>query len=212
MKFISIIIGLVLFCVPAQAVTLDFTNVPGLGGVTPFYVEKGVVAQGIDGDLARHTTPGKVHLTDGGTSFASSVSFSASGRFNALQFDIDGESNYCLDFSCSSPEPFNNVMVVGERGGLVVASSEFFSGTSERTEILGSDFSDLDRLVISVMLPSDLASSTCIFFSPCSFFDIDNLSIEMVVATPLPAGLPLYGAGVVILGYLVRRRHKLQRS
>ncbi|MEP4190118.1 MAG: hypothetical protein ABJN51_03500, partial [Sneathiella sp.] len=72
-----------------------------MGDVAPFYVEKGVVAEGTGGGLARHTTPGEIHLKDGRTAFASSVSFAAGSRFNALQFDIDGESNYCLDFSCS---------------------------------------------------------------------------------------------------------------
>ncbi|GEM_PF-2478455 len=211
MRFIVSLIGLLLFCVPVQAVTVDFNAVSDEGAFEFLYAEKGVVSFASGGVLAHKIgNPGSVHMTDGGTGYASSISFVASGLFNAVQFDIDGVNNYCTDFSCTSAEAFDNVKVVGERDGIVVASSSFYSEEYARTHIFGGDFVNLDRLTISVLMPGNIINSTCMLQSPCSFFDIDNLVLDYadVTTVPLPAGLPLYGAGIGILALMARRRKK----
>ncbi len=213
MRFIISLIGFLFICLPAKAVTVDFNAVSDEGGLEFLYSEQGVVGFASGGVLAHKLgNPGSVHLTDGGTGFASSISFVTSGFFNAVQFDIDGHTEYCANFACTSPEAFNNVKVTGERNGAVVANMLFFSGIGSSTQALNSDFQSIDRLTISVLLPDNYASSTCIFYNPCSFFDLDNLVLEHVeiTAVPLPAGLPLYGAGVGILALIARRKQKNQ--
>lgn len=209
----SIVVFLVVLFVSGSvnAAVVNFASVSGIGAMATTYNEGDVSAQSIGGDLAHQIgLAERVHLTDYGTSFASGISFVMSTRFDALSFDIRGFNNFCLDFSCQAPEAFNNVEVLGMRGGSVVATEIFYSGTTELNHVLGSGFSNLDKLSISVLLPLNLGASTCAFFAPCSFFDIDNLALRPVdiAQTPLPAGLPLYGAGMLLLGYGVRRYKK----
>ena len=211
MRFTVSLLSLLIFCAPVQAVTLGFDAVSDEGAFEFSYSENGVTGSTSDGVLAHKLgNPGSVHLTDDGTGFASSISFVTTGLFNAVRFDIDGVNNYCADLSCNAPEAFNNVKVVGERDGIIVANSSFYSEEGARTHLFGSDFMNLDRLTISVLLPDDVDNSTCAFLAPCSFFDLDNLVLEQVdiSAVPLPAGLPLYGAGVGILALMARRRKK----
>lgn len=210
MKAIVVFLVVLFVSGSVNAAVVNFAGVPDIGATATTYSEGNVTAQSVGGDLAYHSVAEKVHLTDYGTSFASGISFVMPIRFDALSFDIRGFNNFCIDLSCQAPEAFNNVEVLGMRNGSVVATEIFYSGTTEINHVLGGGFSNLDKLSISVLLPQNLAASTCAFFAPCSFFDIDNLALRPVnvAQAPLPAGLPLYGAGMLLLGYGVRRYKK----
>lgn len=215
MKFISTIIGLAFFCVPAHAATLDFSGIKDLGGLDPFYLEKGIIAESSTGSIAYNSSPGTVHLADGFTPFASSISFSGGERFNAIQFDLKGTNKYCGDSPCTDSLPFNNVRVLGKRDGSIVADFSFYSGEVLRTEVLDNSFQNLDELEISMLLPPAAPGISCLLFGPCSFMDLDNLVLVKaeISSVPLPAGLPLYGVGLFALGYILRRRRaKLENN
>ncbi|WP_169544623.1 hypothetical protein [Sneathiella aquimaris] len=212
MKVLALISGLLLFSSTVQAAVLDFSGVTDIGPSHTSYVEKGVTVQSIGGDLAYHGTPGRVHITDSGTSFATGLSFTTGARFDAVQFDIFGSSNFfCLGPGCNSPIPFNNVVVTAERSGVEVARREFYSGTSPHTEVLDFFFLDIDRLSISILFPAAVDDTVCAFAAPCTFFDVDNVLLipnGNISSVPLPAALPLYGAGLLMVGFLGNRARR----
>jgi len=196
---------------------INFAGVESQGGLASSYNEDNAVVDGIGGIVAYHQSrSGKVHLADYATAFATSISISKPGRFDAIQFDIRGFTNYCsfANGPCQGVEAFDNVLVTGVRDNAVVASDLFFSGIVEATHSLSALFSNLDSLLISILIPGDIQNSNCAFTPTCSSFDLDNLVLDSVdvSAVPLPAGLPLYGAGLALLAFWVRKRHRGARS
>ena len=203
---------------PAQAATMTFDNL-----TDPFatsYSENGITATG-NGDMGMYST-GSVHIDDGGTSAPSQVNFTmAAGAFDAISFDLQplGFSlELCDDGTgiCTSPS-FENAKVEGFSGATLVASLLFDMGpgSSPYTVALSSAFRNLPSLTISVVYPVALLqsppagmSSWC--DSPCSHFEIDNVTLNAVTPAPvpLPAGLPLAASGLVALGALALRRRK----
>lgn len=214
MRAIILSVAVWLWCASAYAMTVDFSGVSNAGALATSYSENGVSAQTTNGILAYHANPSKVHLHAGAGDFASSITFSMSGRFDAIQFDANGLNKHCYNLSCgiNGSEAYNNIQVIGKRGTDIVGMTSFYSEIFETTHIFGSDFTNLDSLTIKMLLPSNYQSSTCGFFTLeiCSAIDMDNLELRRVdvAQTPLPAGLPLYAAGIAIIGYVVRRRRK----
>lgn len=194
----------------ANAVVVNFAGVPNVGIPTTTYSESGVNAEVNNGALAYYSSNvGTVHLLDFVGAHTSSISFSMTGQFDAIGFDMFGFTRNC-SAPCDGSEAFDNVKVSGYRDNLEVASSSFFSGFGSSSYLFEASFTDLDSLTIEMLLPVPYGDSACgmIFHDFCSYINLDNLNLQAVevTQTPLPAGLPLYGAGLILLGYGIRRR------
>jgi len=193
----------------AQASTMTFDNL-----TDPFatsYTEAGITATG-NGDMGMYST-GTVHIDDGGTSAPSSVTFTmAAGAFNAVSFDIlplGFSFEYCDPSGACTYPSFANVQVQGFNGISLVSSLIFDMGQGLQpyTVALGSVFSNLSSLTISILYPTwafqnlpQGATAWC--DSPCSHFEIDNVTLNAVTPAPvpLPAGLPLAASALAALG------------
>lgn len=197
---------------PAQAATMTFDNL-----TDPFatsYLENGITATA-DGDMGMYSS-GTLHIDDGGTSAPSTVTFSMAKAFSALSFDLRPIGFYlsiCDDESggCTSPT-FPNVRVEGFSGAGLVSSLLFDmgAGNTPRNVTLGSTFSNLTSMTISIVYPLALlqnppAGTSAWCDNPCSHFELDNVTLAPV---PLPAGLPLAASGLVALGAMALRRRK----
>lgn len=201
---------------PAGAATMTFKDLPHefdlvvLGPST--YSEAGITATSND-DFASFTRLQAAHLDDGGSSFASILTFTMASRFNAISFDLlPLATDFDFDvFGGSIGDLYNNVHIVGTRAGSVVAEKKFSAGTTDNTFSFGAAFSNLDSLSIAAILPDFSKIGGACFDSPCGHFDVDNVSLNSVAAVPLPAGLPLMLSVMGIFGLLGwRRRNRAQ--
>lgn len=199
----------------AQAATMTFNSLTD--PIATSYSENGITATG-NGHMGMYSS-GNLHIDDGGTSAPSRVTFTmAAGAFTALSFDIRPIGFYLEyadpDGNLSAPG-WANVQVQGFSGIDLVSSLMFDMGKGQTpyTVTLGSVFSNLTALAISIVYPDWLlqnlpkdAYAWC--DSPCSHFEIDNVTLTAVTpaAVPLPAGLPLAASGLALLGGLALRR------
>lgn len=200
---------------PAQAATMTFDNL-----TDPFatsYSENGITATG-DGDMGMYST-GSVHIDDGGTSAPSQVTFTmAAGAFDAVSFDLRPIGFY-LEYTdpagnLSMPS-WANVQVQGFSGINLVSSLTFDMGQTPTTITLNSMFRNLTSLTIGILFPDwiyqNLPANASVYCdSPCSHFEIDNVTLNAVnpAPVPLPAGLPLAASGLAVLAGLARRRSR----
>ena len=89
-----------------QAATVTFDGMGWLASGEP-WVEDGITTTGIGGTLGYHGLPGEAHLDDGGTHFASAITFTMDGRFDAIGFDIGPSSSAA--YYCETPAtPFGD--------------------------------------------------------------------------------------------------------
>ena len=196
---------------PVSAATMTFDSV-NLDPTAQTYSEDGIFASG-NGMLGLYTAS-RVHFDDGGTAAPSTVTFSMDSLFDAVSFLLDPiRFNFYVRFEDGSYlEPtYMNVLVQGYRGAALVTDLKFDMGSSpDPYKVkLGSTFSSLSSLVISILYP-ELAAYRAMpgfrdagFCDPCSHFNIDNLKLSPV---PLPAGLPLAASGLALLAFIARRR------
>lgn len=196
----------------ASAATVTFTGLPDEGGQLTTWNEDGILTTAQGGALAAEQ-PGSAHLDDGGTGFASALTFSTGGLFAATSFDILPSSNeyeLCQDLGegeldCD-PYGFANVQVTGYADGALVASDAFDMFAANGSYVFDDAFADLDLLVIGFApLPTDLPSGSFLSCddSPCTHYSVDNVILAPV---PLPASGALLAFGVVVLAAGYRRK------
>ncbi|USG61470.1 VPLPA-CTERM sorting domain-containing protein [Sneathiella marina] len=194
----------------SAASVMTFTDLGYEFGGTPTYVEDGITATTSGLALGSHHNPGTAHMDDRATAFASEIVFTMAGRFDAYSFDffpiLGGAGLYKCDIgpsNCNTIE-YQDVKLSGERDGIAVATTLFSSGDLPNTYELGSAFSNLDKFTISLLsaIEGEIGDKYfgCLSIT-CTHWDIDNVTLS---AVPLPAALPLFGAGLLVLG-LVRR-------
>jgi hypothetical protein len=193
-----IIVALCFWSGAAAAATMTFNGLPTDEFTTNTWTEDGITAKATWGGLGSHSRPDMAHIDDGGSSFASGISFVTGGLFEATSFDIHAlTSSYCSDWDTCGV-PFDNVVVEGWRDGMKVAKEAFSMGAdwSVSTYLFGSAFDLLDRLVIRAgWVPMGGPDSFCMD-SPCAHFDIDNVTLQAatnpsVSAVPLPPAIVL---------------------
>ena len=196
---------------PVSAATMTFDNV-NLDYMAQTYSEDGIFASG-NGNLGLYARS-MLHFDDGGTSAPSTVTFSMGILFNAVSFLLDPWNfDFLVRFEDGSylQPTYMNVLVQGYRGAALVSDLKFDMGSSpDPYKVkLGSTFSNLSSLVISILDPN-FAEYRAMpgvryagFCAPCSHFSIDNLKLAPV---PLPAGLPLAASGLALLAFIARRR------
>lgn len=201
----------------APAATMTFDNL-----IDPFatsYTENGITATA-DGDMGMYST-GSLHIDDGGTSAPSMARFTmGAGAFDAISFDIRPIGFY-LEYTDPagnlSLPTWANVQVQGFSGINLVSSLMFDMGKGQTpyTVTLGSVFSNLTALTISIVFPDwiykNLPPDADVYCdNPCSHFEIDNVTLTAVTPAPvpLPAGLPLAASALAALGAVAFRRRK----
>ena len=223
----------------ASALTMTFNDIgkalQSPPGAENTYSENGIIASSGPIDLGYWGQPGTLHLDDSGTPIASTVSFTANGRFDAVSFDVFSVGQTELYYDIYNPVvwdeiivrgiPYDNVNVQGFRSGALVAQDNFYSGDFSTYFFDPAQFADLDSLIISAQMPSlsaieSIKSALAIdypdytvdsigcFNTPCGHFNIDNLVLNPQTALPLPGSLPLLGIGLISLG-IARRRPAL---
>lgn len=213
MRILAILGLLLTFSLPAQAAVLEFGGVQDMGGAASSYSEGNVTVSGVGGDVAYKNNPGKVYLADYGTAFASGLSVENGGRFDAIGFDYLDVNNNCFTPACIVMVPYENIQLSAYRDNVLVGSESLLYADGLASHTFSSDFMDIDRLVISVLSPTFPVPAYCLVSSePCSIVELDNLELNPVeiAQTPLPAGLPLYAAGIAIMGLWMRRRRVKQ--
>jgi len=178
------------------------------------YSEDGITVSG-NGNLGIYGS-GALHLDDFGTSAPSRAVFTMDSAFDAISFDIAGSFLMTIckvsdPSKCKTPT-YKNVLVEGFVGAQSVASLVFDMSKTSGTVQLGSMFSGLTSLAISVVIPPHLmpfqppkGGKVVSCALPCSHFDIDNVVLAPV---PLPATAPLLAGALALAGagFALRRR------
>lgn len=199
---------------PAAASIMTFGSLPNGFLNTAPYVEDGITVAGDGGGLGFNAPNGRLHLDDSGTSFSSLGRFTMATQFDAIAFDIFGLPTSLTTFGCDigagetcapiTNTPYDNVLVQGRRGSVVVAQESFSGGETSFNHLLGAAFRNLDELVIAAVGPSSFPNgSFC--GAPCGHFEIDNVELSSV---PAPAALSLLASGLGLLFGAGRIRQK----
>ncbi|MBL4666819.1 MAG: hypothetical protein JKY04_05530 [Sneathiella sp.] len=192
--FFKLIIGIISFGVllnlPAHAATfsLDFSDpllvlpLP-IAGTTTGTVHEGLTNSDAVGFT--YTSPWEDTPFPGGEYTSVQALSSASYVF--------GESYSEVSFLWGSVDHYNEVL---------------FKNSGVLVDILGGQLVidagvPADEMSVSITILAMAAFDTIIFKSSQNAFEYSNLAVS---AIPLPATLPLYGAGLMVLGFLGRRR------
>lgn len=195
----------------SQAATMTFDGI-GFPGTT--WVENGITATG-DGDVFAFNVPNTAHLDDSGTPYASQISFTTGGLFDAASFDLlpTGFDYQVCDatYTTCTSKTYANVQVQGFLGGSLVSQLLFKMGTAASTITLGTAFAGLDKLVIGFgpmpFLGTFPNGSEGICGFPCSHFSIDNVTLTQATpaAVPLSSSAAFLAMAIGGIG-LIRRR------
>ncbi len=197
----------------ASATTVSFDNLPDEGGAlydefgNSYYYEDGVKVSSSWGAVANFGGPGAAHLDDGGTGFASSLTFTTGGTFSVQSFSL---KSFGYAFINSLIKLKSNIIVTGYLNGAVVAKNDFkmVRGVNDmQTVLLGAAFAGLDSFVISLINPYGYEQCSD---SPCGHFDLTSVELSKDPSpVPLPASAPLLAAGGLALAALSRRRRRV---
>ncbi len=202
LKILAIICISVVFSFAANANTMTFSG-SSLDSVPHTqYDEDGITAIG-DGWIAdENGLSGVAHIDDRGTSSSSGITFTMSGRFDAIGFDLAPVEN-------NADQVYDNLELIGYRGGGIVAQHTQVTGDLPFHYAFAALFMNLDSLYIGILSPVIPVTGCEDLGQPCSHFEIDN--IELNISTiPLPAGFPIFAAGlgiVALLRHVRKTRH-----
>lgn len=188
-----------------QAATMNFDLLPDEGAQLDTYSENGITATASGGVLAYESNPGFAHIDDSGTGLASTLDFTMSGLFDAVEFAL---VSFGYDFT-DPPGPLSdNLFVTGYLNGSVVTTVGYILSDivgASQTFQLGAAFAGIDQLRIELLYPVNSAACG----APCGHFDLDYVTLSATgpALVPLPAsGLMLLTAGLLAGGLRLRRR------
>lgn len=185
----------------ANASTMTFNN---FGSPSNTYSEDGIIADG-NGAWVFEMNGGdeRAHIDDRGTSYSSGITFSMSGRFDAIDFNLTPIANFGGD-------QFDNFELIGYRNGSQVA---YRSHATEITPFhyifTPGIFINLDSLYIGGLLPTIPVTGCDDLGQPCSHFDIDNVQMTLT-SVPLPATAWVFGAGLLGLAGIRRFKNRVR--
>lgn len=210
---------------PVNALVMTFDgDTPGYGEGPLTYIEDGISAVTESRRDSYFFTP---MLFDSGNNEPSGLIFglTTGGLFSAVEFEIV-RSFYAADtFARAACEDiqllegcyaasFVDMRIEGFRNGETVARFDIDSAENLGLVQLGSSFSLLSSLRISVISPffdgpifSPEGDQIVCFTAPCTAFEIDNVVLEPV---PLPAAMILGLSGIAMIfsiGAFSRNRH-----
>ncbi len=127
-----------------------------------------------------------------------------------------GNTNQAFEISTGSNFLFNNkTSSVGDTVNVVLTASGGFLPFSFTTSGGGGQIAEngyiQDPLAIAFSELVNNYSTIALFGDGAGDHDFDDMAIRISVV-PLPAALPLYGAGVALLGFLGWRRRKAEAA
>lgn len=197
-----------LFAGPAAAATLTWEG--GVYDINPgccstAYTENGIHVTGEDNGLNVES-----HVHRGYSEHIHHITLVNGGRFAAEKIDVFSNAYYTIEHSDGSSTPCGlacrNVSLTGFRDGLAIAGT-VISSELNGTYSFGSDFSDLDRLVLAYDLQPLVGAPSGASINANEFhFDYDNLQLSPAPApVPLPASIWLFGVALLGMGVLKRR-------
>ena len=195
----------------ADAATMQFTGIPQLS-TSNVWIEDGITATGSDpggdfGFFGYFDTPDTAHMDDGGSVFPQSIVFTMDHTFDAVSFDILPSDN----FFCSADGvcvPFDNISLIGVSNGVAVAEDSLYMGTEPSTYLFGAGFSNLDSLIIALLLPDSSLDTMC-RNSPCTHLNIDNIALSPI---PLPPALILFMSALALMAGLPAMKRRRSRG
>ncbi|MSO54628.1 MAG: hypothetical protein EXQ90_05830 [Rhodospirillales bacterium] len=201
--FAIVAMGLVPGAAPtAQAAVMSFSGIgDGCPGIpNDPYTESGITARGTSDGLSSWTRPGSAHLDTGGSTCPSGVEFTTGGLFDAISAEIFPltPTAYCSEAGTECSDPYENVLWQGFVGGVVVASDQFWMGDGPSTYAFGDAFRGLDKLVVRILLPNVATVGGWCFDSPCSHFDLDNVTLALLPAPMISPMRPPAGAVSIV--------------
>lgn len=183
--FMAALGAAVLFAVPAQAATFTYnSDDPAVLSNLSADSTTGTVDEGVSGSAISRRSPWQGTSNPG-------ASYTAVLRESSATYDfttaMDG-----ISFLWGSVDTYNTI--------------NFYSGTVlvdtlTGTDVINGGASDGDGWInISILAAS---FDSMVFVSTENAFEYSNL---VVTAVPLPAALPLYGAGIAVLGFIGWRK------
>lgn len=192
--------------VPASATTVTFDDLTDYL-IDEAYVENGVSVSATTpgGGLTSYSTPGTLHLDDGGTGETAGALFTTGGMFDVLGFSF---ISLGFNFYDEAPAVVGNILIRGFLNGSQVVRDRITMspvfGTVQNI-VLGSAFAGLDGFSIEILSPNTEAWCD----APCGHIDLDSVSFAGVgpVPVPLPASGVLFATAMAGL-YLMRRRRR----
>jgi hypothetical protein len=210
--FCTAVMALAMLAGPGHALTMTFNAMPRY--VLGSYVENYIVLNDLNSSYEVNLGDGQLHLGLGGPDWSRSMFSLVTGqKFSLDSFVLRPSSNYfCADGSPVCVDgignPFDNVLLRGFFGGVVVAEEKFWMHAVPSPQQLSSLFRDIDSLAIIVAPPNIPGYCTD---RPCTHFNIDDLKITAVSPVPLPASSGLLAAAIFVLGLTAAFRHRKDR-
>lgn len=176
------------------------------------YVENGIKMVA-DRPLDPTFLGGVLHMDDGGTSASRHVTFTMGKRFRAVSFQVPWSSfnSFICNDETGECEQFtsNNLLIEGFRGGKSVISQWINTDdVAPNSFQFSRAFTGLTSIRLWLLGPQLLNRPGYTSFcadNPCSHFNLDNVTLSPV---PVPAGLPLVGSAIAMLGFLGVRARK----
>lgn len=189
--FLAVIGAAALLSVPAKAATftLDLNSDPLVLGTPLADATSGTVFEGVTiaTDSISRTSPWV------GTS-NQTAAYTAVTRQSSATYNFGG-SNTAISFLWGSVDVFNTLQFFS--GGVLVDS---LGGADV---IAGGADQGFGRSTVNIMTVASFDS--VVFSSSLPSFEYANIQVS---AVPLPAGLPLYGAGIAVLGFIGWRKRR----
>jgi hypothetical protein len=179
-------VGVFVLAQQASAATfnLDFSAPTSVTSVPTADTTTGTVFQGVTGDIfGVRVAP------------ISGSDYTAVTGSSSATYDLATASN-SLSFLWGSVDTFNTVYLINT----VTNSFETITGT-DLINAGATASSGFAQIAISSLL----SFNQVLFTSSQNSFEFTNM---VVTAVPLPAALPLYGAGIALLAFMGRRRKK----
>ncbi len=179
--------ALALFSASAQAATFTWnTDDPVVLGTPTADFTSGSVTEGATGDVMFERSTPWGNDTD---------TYTAVGLNGLARYDLSSSDN-SVSFLWGSVDTYNTI--------------SFYLGNSLVDSLTGVDVLDVigglsGSSTININIMADGAFDNIIFESAGNSFEFANLQVS---AVPLPAALPLYGAGVALLGFMGWRQRR----
>lgn len=199
-KLMSVLVGAagaaILFVAPAQAISVSWNTVEPLVDSGVPLINGGITGEATQGETG--SVPNQRRSPWQTTSMPDGTYTNIKGKSSA-QWNFDGGEYNTLSLMWGSLDTYNSIEFY------------YFDGVSEN--LVGALYGDDEDFAgapyslgfINAVITTSSAFNRFKILSGRNSFELANVSIS---AVPLPAALPLYGAGLAVMGFVGWRKRK----